>query len=81
MAKAQHAQRYRLLPGLLRKMRRDAELTQRELAAKLRVTHVFVHKSEIGERRVDITEFMDWCVACGVNPEQAFQSLRRQRGI
>ena len=76
MAKAQHAQRYRLLPGLLRKMRSDAELTQRELAAKLRVTHVFMHKREIGERRVDVAEFMDWCVACGVSPEHAFQSLR-----
>src|SRR5438094_383805 len=45
MAKAQHAQRYRLLPGMLRQMRRDAGLTQRALAEKMRVTHVSVHKS------------------------------------
>jgi transcriptional regulator with XRE-family HTH domain len=81
MAKAQHAQRYRSLPPMLRKLREDAGLTQRGLAAKLRMTHVWVHKSEIGERRVDVAEFMDWCLGCGVDPEEAFRRLRRQRGI
>jgi transcriptional regulator with XRE-family HTH domain len=81
MAKSQHAPRYRHLPAMLRRLRKEAELTQRDLATKLRVTHVWVHKSEIGERRVDITEFIDWCVACGTDPAQAFAELRRQRGI
>jgi hypothetical protein len=40
MAKAQHAQRYRQLPGLLRGLREEAGLTQRALAARLRTTHV-----------------------------------------
>src|SRR4051812_22758623 len=57
MAKAQHAPRYRHLPAMLRRMREAAGLTQRQLAARLRTTHVFVHKSEIGERRVDVAEF------------------------
>jgi transcriptional regulator with XRE-family HTH domain len=81
MAKAQHAQRYRYLPAMLRRLREEADMTQRGLAAKLRVTHVWVHKSEIGERRVDITEFIDWCAACGVDPGQAFAELRRHRGV
>jgi transcriptional regulator with XRE-family HTH domain len=81
MAKSQHAPRYRYLPVMLRRLRKEAELTQRDLAAKLRVTHVWVHKSEIGERRVDITEFMDWCIACGVDPSQAFSELRRHRSV
>ena len=81
MAKSQHAHRYRLLPGLLRQMREDSGMTQRGLATKLRVTHLFVHKSEVGERRVDITEFMDWALACGVDPVEAFKTLRKQRGI
>ncbi len=62
-------------------MRTEAGFTQRELAQKLKVTHVFVHKSETGERRVDVTEFLDWCVACQVNPDEAFKSLRQQRGV
>ena len=80
MAKAQHAPRYRLLPGLLRQMRQDASLTQRQLAAKLGTNHVWVHKSEIGERRVDVSEFMDWCAGCGRDPEEMFHQLREQRG-
>ena len=81
MAKSQHAARYRNLPGLLKKMRGEAGLTQRQLGEKLNVSHVFVHKSEIGERRVDITEFMDWCVACKVPPDQGWKALRGLRGI
>jgi transcriptional regulator with XRE-family HTH domain len=81
MAKAQHAPRYRHLAAMLRKFREEAALTQRDLAAKLHVTHVWVHKSEIGERRVDITEFIDWCAACRVDPGEAFAELRRQRAV
>jgi len=81
MAKSQHAPRYRHLPAMLRRLREEADMTQRDLAAKLRVNHVWVHKSEIGERRVDITEFLDWCVACGVDPAQAFAELRGHPGV
>lgn len=77
MAKAQHASRYRRLPGMLRGMRERAGLTQRGLAAKLGVTHVFVHKSEVGDRRVDVAEFVDWCLACGADPDEAFRALRQ----
>ena len=79
MAKAQHALRYRLLPRSLREMRQQAGLTQRALAARLAVTHVFVHKSETGERRVDVTEFMDWSKACGIDPIAAFTKLAKSR--
>ena len=81
MAKAQHARRYRPLPPLLRLLRVQADLTQRELAARLKVSHVFVHKSEVGERRVDVTEFLDWCLACNVDPLRTLGELRKQRGI
>lgn len=59
-------------------MREAASFTQRELAAQLKVTHVAVHKSETGDRRVDVTEFVDWCLACGVEPEQAIRQLRQR---
>jgi transcriptional regulator with XRE-family HTH domain len=81
MAKAQHAHRYRPLPGLLRQLREGAGLTQRELAARLRTSHVFVHKSEVGERRVDLAEFVDWCLACGADPQEALRTFRKQRGV
>lgn len=78
MAKAQHAQRYRRLPGLLREIREAASFTQRDLAKKLGMTHVAVHKSEVGDRRVDVTEFVDWCLACGREPEEALRQLRQK---
>ena len=81
MAKAQHAPRYRPLPIMLRRLRAEAGLTQREMAKKLKTNHVWVHKSEIAERRVDVTEFIDWCLACGVEPEEAFSELREHRKI
>ena len=56
-------------------MREAMELTQRDLAKKLKLTHVAIHKSEVGDRRVDVTEFIDWCIACGVEPLDAMEKL------
>lgn len=81
MAKAQHARRYRLVPAMLRRIREEAGLTQRQLAVAMGMDHVAIHKSETGDRRVDVAEFMDWCVACGQNPVEAFALLRKSRGV
>ncbi len=72
MAKALQAQRYRHLPALLRRLREEAGLTQRDLAKRLRMSHTMVHSSETAERRVDVAEFVDWAGACGVDPAAAF---------
>jgi transcriptional regulator with XRE-family HTH domain len=79
MAKAQHLLAYRAVPALLRAMREDAALTQRELAGRVSRSQPWVHKSEIGERRVDISEFLEWCVGCEVDPLEAFRALVKQR--
>jgi hypothetical protein len=60
-------------------MREDAGMTQRELAARLKRPQTWVHKSEVGERRVDIAEFLEWCVGCGADPSRAFADLIRAR--
>jgi transcriptional regulator with XRE-family HTH domain len=75
MAKSQHAPNYRSVTEPLRIMRQDAGLTQRDLAKKVNRPQPWVHKSEIGERRVDISEFLDWCIGCNVNPTDAFRKL------
>lgn len=79
MAKSQHALIYRKVPTMLRRLRESAELTQRDLAVRLSKSQPWVHKSEIGERRVDISEFIEWVIACGVEPEKAFRELLRPR--
>jgi transcriptional regulator with XRE-family HTH domain len=79
MAKSQHAPSYLPIPGLLREMRAQAELTQRDLASRLHRSQPWVHKSEIGERRVDISEFLDWCLGCEKDPEEVFRALLKGR--
>jgi hypothetical protein len=45
-------------------------MTQRQLAAKLKREHSFVGRIEIGERRLDLIEFWEYCRACEANPEE-----------
>ncbi|MCA8972312.1 MAG: helix-turn-helix transcriptional regulator [Planctomycetes bacterium] len=67
-AQPQHKPGYRTLRTLLRCMREEAGLTQRDLAAKLRMHNSMVHRSETGDRRIDPVEFVAWCRACGCDP-------------
>ncbi|GMU82459.1 MAG: hypothetical protein AMXMBFR47_23300 [Planctomycetota bacterium] len=64
--KAQHARRYRRLPALLRTLREEAELTQRELGKRLRRPQSWIYNCETGNRRVDLAEFCEWCEGCEV---------------
>lgn len=68
---------FKTLPAFLRELRTNAGMTQRELASRLKVTHVSVHKSEVGERRVDVAEFADWCSAFDADPVRSFERFLR----
>lgn len=71
--KSQHSVAYRKLPGLLRKLRDDAGLTQRDLGKRLRKPQSWVYNCETGNRRMDIAEFVSWSKACGLEPLDAFR--------
>jgi hypothetical protein len=71
---------YRSVPPFLRQMREGAGLTQRELAAKLGRGQWWVARAETGSRRVDVAEFVEFCLACGAGPEDALRELRRRGG-
>jgi transcriptional regulator with XRE-family HTH domain len=60
---------------MLRKMREDAGLTQRDLGAKLKMHFTMVHRSETGDRRIDPIEFAAWCRACGADPGDAMRHV------
>ncbi len=75
MAKAQHAPDYRPLPGLLRRLREEAGLTQRDLGERLNKPQSWVYTCESANRRVDVTEFVAWCRGCGVDPVRAFKRV------
>lgn len=69
---SQHSRAYRRLPPFLRKLREEAELTQRELGRRLRKPQSWVYNCETGNRRVDVTEFVAWAKAWGLEPTDAF---------
>ena len=75
MAKAQHAPHYRSLPPLLRQLREEAGLTQRDLGERLRKPQSWVYNCESANRRVDVTEFVEWCRGCGADPAKAFRRV------
>lgn len=74
-ARPQHKAAYRRLCALLRQMREGAGLTQRDLAIRLKMHNTMVHRSEIGDRRIDPVEFADWCRACGTDPGEVIREL------
>lgn len=80
MSKAQHAPAYRVLPLFLRDLREKAQFTQRELDTRLGKPQSWIFNCETANRRVDVTEFIAWCQACGVEPEHTLRQLRRQSG-
>ena len=72
-----YSPRYGRFRALLREMREEAGLSQSVLAAKLRKPQTFVSKSELGERRVDFLETVDFCAACRMTVEQFMARLNR----
>jgi transcriptional regulator with XRE-family HTH domain len=65
MRKSIHTSEYAALRAQLHKIRTDAGLSQRDLAARLKVPHSWVAKVENGERRIDLVEFCWFVEACG----------------
>jgi transcriptional regulator with XRE-family HTH domain len=66
--KSQHAPKYAEVPGLLRKIRQEAGLTQREIGRRLGKPQSWIYNCETLNRRVDVAEFCAWCEACDVAP-------------
>jgi transcriptional regulator with XRE-family HTH domain len=73
--KAQHHPRYERLPPLLRALREEAGLTQRELGERLEKPQSWVYNCETANRRVDVTEFIVWARACEADPVAALRRL------
>ena len=66
---------YDVFLDVLVKARKDAGLTQVELADKLGKPQPFVSKYERGERRLDVIEFISISRALGLDPKDAFAQL------
>jgi transcriptional regulator with XRE-family HTH domain len=69
-------QRTRLLT-LLRELRVEAGLPQTELAARIEKDQTFVSKYESGERRLDILEIREICLALDISLEEFARKLEK----
>lgn len=70
-----YAQRYEKLRQALRKTRRQAGLTQVELAERLEKGQSYVSKVERGEQYMDVLEFILWCEACETAPGKVIAKI------
>lgn len=68
---------YKVLVDCLRAARRNANMTQAGLAAKLGTDQSYVSKYEREERRVDVVEVRAICQALAVNFVTFVQSFER----
>jgi transcriptional regulator with XRE-family HTH domain len=66
MLKATFSPEYETFLSLLKQSRLDQGLSQVELAERLGVNQSVVSKNERGERRMDVLELRDWCLAVRV---------------
>ena len=75
MPRSLHSQPYRKLRAVLTEARREAALTQTQVAEKLKRPQSFVSKYESGERQLDVLEFVGVCKALGIHPAQVLEQL------
>lgn len=74
-----YSPRYGRFRALLRKIREESGLSQVALADKLGKPQTFISKSEIGERRIDFLETLDFCEACHVSPGEFIDRLQKNK--
>ena len=70
-----YGQRYEGLRHVLKQVRKDAGLTQVQLAEKLGKGQSYVSKLERGEQYMDVLEFVEWCEACSAAPGEVIARL------
>jgi transcriptional regulator with XRE-family HTH domain len=68
MEKSIFTPEYAVLRAALVSIRKNAGLTQRDVARRLKVPHSWVAKVESGERRIDVVEMCLFSSACEVDP-------------
>lgn len=76
MATREFKNRHELLGQFLVEARREAGLTQDELAEKLGRKRAYVSKYELGQRKLDVIEFLTITKAIGIDPVQIIKKLK-----
>jgi transcriptional regulator with XRE-family HTH domain len=67
--------RHRTLIAVIVAARQAADLTQRQLAAKLKRSNSFVWKLEAGERQINVLEFIEIARVLGVKASKLMADI------
>jgi len=75
MKKAIYSLNGNILCNWLKEQRINSDLTMKELGLLLNVHHSIVGKIELGERRLDVIEWIQYCEALNADPFECLESL------
>ena len=77
IVKSLRSPRHRALCAVLVGARKKLKLSQHDLAKKLKTSQTVVARIEIGERRVDVVEFLDIAAALKLDARAVVSELMR----
>jgi transcriptional regulator with XRE-family HTH domain len=77
MRKSLGSARHKALISLLIQKREAAGMTQADLAARLGEYQSFVARLESGQRRIDVSEFIELAAAIGFDPAKTISALKK----
>jgi transcriptional regulator with XRE-family HTH domain len=75
--KSTHSEQYRELLVRMRAARRASGISQQELARRLGKPQSYVSKAEMGERRLDVVEFLHFMRAIAGEPHALLREIER----
>jgi transcriptional regulator with XRE-family HTH domain len=73
--KTLRTRRHRALCAALKSARKAARMSQDELASRLKTSQTVIARIEIGERRIDVIEFIDLAKALRLDPRTMLAEL------
>lgn len=76
-----HSPQHEALRKLLISLRQNKNLTQKKLAEKLKKPQSYVSKYEIGEKNIDVIEFINISNALNEKPENILRSYLLKNNI
>ncbi|MBT4181305.1 helix-turn-helix transcriptional regulator [Candidatus Woesearchaeota archaeon] len=75
MKKAIYSSEVKILCAWLKEKRELSNLTMRDLAKLLDTSHATIGKIELGERRLDVIEWIQYCEALDASPFECLETL------
>ena len=77
MPKPIHSEQYEVLRQMLIAERKAVSLTQQQLAERLKKPQSYIAKYELGERRLDVIEFLAVAHAIGFDPTKMIKKIEK----